>query len=308
MRAAGIGFADLNTTQSSLEDIFVNLVRGAQMNLHAVRAIYTFEMDRTWRTLMQSIVSPVLSTSLYFIVFGAAIGSRIAEIDGVNYGAFIVPGLIMLQLLTQSIANASFGIYFPRFTGTIYELLSAPISPFEIVLGYVGAAATKSIILGLIILATAALFVPLHIAHPFWMLAFLVLTSVTFSLFGFIIGIWADGFEKLQVIPLLIITPLTFLGGTFYSIDMLPPFWQTVTLFNPVVYLAQRLPLELLRDLGRERRSQPRHDAGVPLRLPRRGVVAVPHRLPPEGVATPSSWATRRAAERPDPEGAPTAP
>ena len=179
----------------------------------------------------------MLSTSLYFIVFGAAIGSRISEIDGVSYGAFIVPGLIMLQLLTQSIANASFGIYFPRFTGTIYELLSAPISPLEIVLGYVGAAATKSIILGLIILATAALFVPLHIAHPFWMLAFLVLTAVTFSLFGFIIGIWADGFEKLQIIPLLIVTPLTFLGGTFYSVNMLPPFWQTVTLFNPVVYL-----------------------------------------------------------------------
>jgi ABC-2 type transport system permease protein len=179
----------------------------------------------------------VLSTSLYFIVFGAAIGSRIAHIDGVSYGAFIVPGLIMLQLLMQSIANASFGIYFPRFTGTIYELLSAPISPLEIVLGYVGAAATKSIILGLIILGTAALFVPLHIAHPFWMLAFLVLTAVTFSLFGFIIGIWADGFEKLQIIPLLIVTPLTFLGGTFYSVNMLPPFWQTVTLFNPVVYL-----------------------------------------------------------------------
>ena len=207
------------------------------MNLHAVKAIYTFEMDRTWRTLMQSIVSPVLSTSLYFIVFGAAIGSRISEIDGVSYGAFIVPGLIMLQLLMQSIANASFGIYFPRFTGTIYELLSAPISPFEIVLGYVGAAATKSVILGLIILGTAALFVPMHIAHPIWMLTFLVLTSATFSLFGFIIGIWADGFEKLQIIPLLLITPLTFLGGTFYSVKMLPPFWQTVTMFNPVVYL-----------------------------------------------------------------------
>ncbi|HEY8247759.1 MAG TPA: ABC transporter permease [Hyphomicrobium sp.] len=207
------------------------------MNLHAVKAIYVFEMSRAFRTFMQSILSPVLSTSLYFIVFGAAIGSRISEIEGVSYGAFIVPGLIMLQLLTQSIANASFGIYFPRFTGTIYELLSAPISPLEIVLGYVGAAATKSIILGLIILATAALFVPLHIAHPFWMLAFLVLTSVTFSLFGFIIGIWADGFEKLQIIPLLIVTPLTFLGGTFYSVNMLPPFWQTVTLFNPVVYL-----------------------------------------------------------------------
>jgi ABC-2 type transport system permease protein len=207
------------------------------MNLHAVKAIYVFEMSRAFRTVMQSIISPVLSTSLYFVVFGAAIGSRISEIEGVSYGAFIVPGLIMLQLLMQSIANASFGIYFPRFTGTIYELLSAPISPIEIVLGYVGAAATKSIILGLIILGTASLFVPLHIAHPFWMLAFLVLTAVTFSLFGFIIGIWADGFEKLQIIPLLIVTPLTFLGGTFYSVNMLPPFWQTVTLFNPVVYL-----------------------------------------------------------------------
>jgi len=207
------------------------------MNLHAVRAIYLFEMARTWRTLMQSILSPVLSTSLYFVVFGAAIGSRIAEVDGISYGAFIVPGLIMLSLLTQSIANASFGIYFPRFVGTIYELLSAPISPFEIVLGYVGAAATKSIILGLIILATAGLFVPLHIAHPFWMLAFLILTAITFSLFGFIIGVWADSFEKLQVIPLLIITPLTFLGGSFYSVKMLPPVWQTISLFNPVVYL-----------------------------------------------------------------------
>ena len=207
------------------------------MNLYAVRAIYRFEMSRAMRTLMQSIISPVLSTSLYFVVFGAAIGSRIAHIDGVSYGAFIVPGLIMLQLLMQSISNASFGIYFPRFTGTIYELLSAPVSPLEIVLGYVGSAATKSIALGLIILATASLFVDIHIAHPFWMLAFLVLTAVTFSLLGFIIGIWADGFEKLQVIPLLLITPLTFLGGTFYSIGMLPPFWQKVTLFNPVVYL-----------------------------------------------------------------------
>jgi ABC-2 type transport system permease protein len=207
------------------------------MNLHAIRAIYIFEMSRTWRTLLQSVVSPVISTSLYFVVFGAAIGSRIPEIEGVSYGSFIVPGLVMLSLLTQSIANASFGIYFPKFTGTIYELLSAPISYFEIVLGYVGAAATKSIILGLIILATAGLFVPLHIAHPFLMLTFLVLTSVTFSLLGFIIGIWADGFEKLQVVPLLIVTPLTFLGGSFYSINMLPPFWQTVTLFNPVVYL-----------------------------------------------------------------------
>jgi ABC-2 type transport system permease protein len=207
------------------------------MNLHAIRAVYTFEMARTWRTLLQSIVSPVISTSLYFVVFGAAIGSRISEIDGVAYGAFIVPGLIMLSLLTQSIANASFGIYFPRFTGTIYELLSAPVSAFEIVIAYVGAAATKSILLGLIILATAALFVPLRIEHPVWMLAFLLLTAVTFSLFGFIIGLWADGFEKLQVIPLLVVTPLTFLGGSFYSIHMLPPFWQTVTLFNPVLYL-----------------------------------------------------------------------
>jgi ABC-2 type transport system permease protein len=207
------------------------------MNVHAVRAIYRFEMARTGRTLMQSILSPVLSTSLYFVVFGAAIGTRIPEIDGINYGGFIVPGLIMLSLLTQSIANASFGIYFPRFVGTIYELLSAPVSPLEIALGYVGAAATKSIILGVIILATAALFVPLQIAHPFWMIAFLVLTAFTFSLFGFIIGIWADNFEKLQVIPLLVVTPLTFLGGSFYSIHMLPPFWQTLSLFNPVVYL-----------------------------------------------------------------------
>src|SRR5579871_4333445 len=207
------------------------------MNLRAVRAIYKFEMARTRRTLAQSIVSPVISTSLYFVVFGAAMGSRITEIEGVPYGLFIVPGLIMLTLLTQSVANASFGIYFPRFTGTIYELLSAPVSFLEIVLGYVGAAASKSIILGLIILATAGLFVPLQIAHPAWMVAFLVLTAVTFSLLGFIIGVWADGFEKLQVVPLLIITPLTFLGGTFYSISVLPPFWQTVTLFNPVLYL-----------------------------------------------------------------------
>jgi ABC-2 type transport system permease protein len=207
------------------------------MNLRAVLAIYQFEMARTRRTLLQSIVSPVLSTSLYFVVFGSAIGSRITEMDGVPYGTFIVPGLIMLMLLNQSVSNASFGIYFPRFSGTIYELLSAPVSAFEIVLGYVGAAASKSIILGLIILATAGLFVPLSIAHPVWMLSFLVLTAVTFSLLGFIIGIWAEGFEKLQVIPLLVITPLTFLGGSFYSINMLPPVWQTVTLFNPAVYL-----------------------------------------------------------------------
>jgi ABC-2 type transport system permease protein len=207
------------------------------MNIPAVRAIYGFEMSRWGRTLKQSVVSPVISTSLYFVVFGAAIGSRITEVEGISYGSFIVPGLIMLMLLTQSTLNASFGIYFPRFTGTIYEHLSAPVSPLEIVLGYVGAAATKSVILGLIILATASLFVTVHIAHPVWMLGFLVLTAVTFSMFGFIIGIWADGFEELQVVPLLILTPLTFLGGTFYSINMLPPFWQKVTLFNPVVYL-----------------------------------------------------------------------
>jgi ABC-2 type transport system permease protein len=207
------------------------------MNLPAMRAIYIFEMARARRTLMQSIISPVLSTSLYFVVFGAAIGSRIAEVDGISYGAFLVPGLIMLSLLTQSIANASFGIYFPRFTGTIYELLSAPVSYAEIVISYVGAAATKSIILGLVILATAGAFVPLKIVHPVWMIAFLVLTAVTFSLIGFIIGLWADGFEKLQLVPLLIVTPLAFLGGSFYSISMLPPFWQTVSLGNPVVYL-----------------------------------------------------------------------
>ena len=207
------------------------------MNLQAVRSIYRFEMARAGRTVMQSIVSPVLSTSLYFVVFGAAIGSRITDIEGVPYGAFIVPGLIMLTLLTQSVMNASFGIYFPRFTGTIYEILAAPISAFEIVLGYVGAAATKSIILGLIILATAGFFVPLKIAHPVWMMTFLLITAITFSLLGFIIGLWAEGFEKLQIVPLLIITPLTFLGGSFYSISVLPPAWQTVTLFNPVVYL-----------------------------------------------------------------------
>jgi len=207
------------------------------MNFHAVKAIYKFEMTRALRSLFQSIVSPVISTSLYFVVFGSAIGSRITEIEGVSYGSFIVPGLIMLSILTQSLSNASFGIYFPKFTGTIYELLSAPVSYFEILLGYVGAAATKSIILGLIIMATAGLFVPIQIAHPFWMLAFLILTAITFSLFGFIIGIWADNFEKLQLIPLLVVTPLVFLGGSFYSINMLPPFWQNVTLFNPVLYL-----------------------------------------------------------------------
>jgi len=207
------------------------------MNLYAVKAIYRFEMARTGRTLFQSIVSPVISTSLYFIVFGAAIGSRITEIDGVSYGSFIVPGLIMLSLLTESVSNASFGIYFPRFSGTIYELLSAPVSWVEVLLGYVGAAATKSIMLGSIILLTANLFVDVEVAHPFWMLLFLVLTALSFSLFGFILGVWADGWEKLQIVPMLIITPLTFLGGSFYSISMLPEFWQTVTLFNPVVYL-----------------------------------------------------------------------
>lgn len=207
------------------------------MNFRAVRAIYRFEMARAMRTIFQSLVSPVISTSLYFIVFGAAIGSRIQEIDGVSYGAFIVPGLIMLSLLTQSVSNAAFGIYFPRFTGTIYELLSAPVSPLEIVIGYVGAAATKSLVLGVVILATAGLFVPLNVLHPVWMFGFLVLTAMTFSMLGFIIGIWADGFEKLQIVPLLIITPLAFLGGSFYSINMLPPFWQSVSLLNPVVYL-----------------------------------------------------------------------
>lgn len=207
------------------------------MNLYAIKAIYIFELARTWRTLMQSIASPVISTSLYFIVFGSAIGSRMVEIDGVSYGAFIVPGLIMLSILTESVMNASFGIYMPRFSGTIYEVLSAPISAFEIVIGYVGAAATKSIILGLIILATARLFVDFSIAHPLWMAAFLVLTSVAFSLLGFVIGVWADGWEKLQIVPMMIVTPLTFLGGSFYSISMLPELWQKITLFNPVVYL-----------------------------------------------------------------------
>lgn len=207
------------------------------MNILGIRAIYTFEMGRTLRTLGQSIASPVLSTVLYFIVFGSAIGSRMQAIDGVPYGAFIVPGLIMLTVLGQSVSNASFGIYFPRFTGTIYEILSAPLSFMEIVLGYVGAAATKSVIIGLIVLATAGFFVPLHVAHPLWMAFFLIMTCITFSLLGFIIGIWADGFEKLQLIPLLIITPLTFLGGSFYSINMLPPFWRQISLVNPVVYL-----------------------------------------------------------------------
>lgn len=207
------------------------------MNTHAIRAIYRFELARTRRTLVQSILSPVISTSLYFIVFGSAIGSRMTEIDGVSYGAFIVPGLMMLSVLNESVSNASFGIYMPRWSGTIFELLSAPISAYEIVIGYVGAAATKSMIIGTVILATARLFVPFQVLHPLWMVAFLVLTSVTFCLFGFILGLWATGFEKLQIIPIMIITPMTFLGGSFYSIRMLPPFWQQITLFNPVVYL-----------------------------------------------------------------------
>ncbi|MEQ4574720.1 MULTISPECIES: ABC transporter permease [Gammaproteobacteria] len=207
------------------------------MNLHAIAAIYRFEMARAFRTLMQSIASPVLSTSLYFVVFGAAIGSRMGDVDGIGYGAFIIPGLVMLSLLGESISNASFGIYMPRWAGTIYEVLSAPVAWWEILVGYVGAAATKSVILGVLILATARLFVDYEIAHPFWMAGFLVLTAATFSLFGFIIGIWADGFEKLQVIPLMVVTPLTFLGGSFYSINMLPPLWQKISLFNPVVYL-----------------------------------------------------------------------
>ena len=207
------------------------------MNFHAIKSIYAFEMARSWRTVFQSIISPVISTVLYFVVFGSAIGSRISEVDGVSYGSFIVPGLIMLSLLTQSTMNASFGIFFPKFTGTIYEVLSAPVSYFEVVVGYVGAAATKSIIVGLIILATAGFFVPLHIMHPFWMLFFLVLTAITFSLFGFILGIWANNFEQMQIVPLLVITPLVFLGGSFYSIHMLPEFWQNITLMNPVLYL-----------------------------------------------------------------------
>jgi ABC-2 type transport system permease protein len=207
------------------------------MNVHAMRAIYQFEMSRTFRTLVQSIVAPVISTSLYFVVFGSAIGSRMTQIDGVSYGAFIVPGRVMLSVLTESISNASFGIYLPKWSGTIYEVLSAPVSPLELVIGYVGAAATKSLLIGAIILATASLFVPLHVQHQLVMVGFLVLTSVTFSLFGFILGVWADGFEKLQIVPLLVVTPLTFLGGSFYSINMLPGFWRTATLFNPVVYL-----------------------------------------------------------------------
>jgi ABC-2 type transport system permease protein len=246
------------------------------MNLHAVRAIYLFEMSRAWRTIGQSILSPVISTCLYFIVFGSAIGSRISDIDGVSYGAFIVPGLIMLSLLTESISNASFGIYLPRFTGTIYEVLSAPISQLEIILGYVGAAASKSIVIGAIILATASLFVTIEIAHPLWMLLFLVLTAVTFSLFGFVIGIWADGFERLQIIPLLIVTPLTFLGGSFYSAHR--DAVQSSRLPR------QRIPMEFLWNRRRQRRAQHRHDRTGVVRLPRVRDLDLPHRLSTEAV------------------------
>ena len=273
------------------------------MNLRAVAAIYKTEMMRTGRTLAQSIVSPVISTALYFVVFGAAIGSRISQIEGVNYGSFIVPGLIMLTLLTQSVMNASFGIYFPRFIGTIYELLSAPVSFLEITLGFVGAAATKSIILGVVILATSFLFVPLHIAHPFWMMTFMVLTSVTFSLLGFIIGIWADGFEKLQIVPLLIITPLTFLGGTFYSTSVLPPLWQTVTLFNPVVYLVSgfRWSFFEISDVNVE--VSLAHDAGVHGRLPCHGLVDVPHRLQTQEINLPARCKLKCGAAVAPPQG-----
>ena len=260
--------------------------RGAEaMNLYAVRAIYLYEMARTGRTLLQSIVSPVVSTSLYFVVFGAAIGTRISEIDGISYGAFIVPGLIMLMLLTQSVTNASFGIYFPRFVGTIYEILSAPVSSFEIVLGYVGAAATKSIILGLIILATSGLFVPLRIAHPVAMLAFLMLTAFSFSLFGFILGIWADGFEKLQVVPLLILTPLTFLGGTFYSTSVLPPAWRTITLFNPLVYLISGFRWSFFDIADVNVAIEPGDDPAVSRGLPDDRLVDLQDRIPAQELA-----------------------
>ena len=282
----GLDFKDLQTRESSLEEIFVGLVKDARMNLHAIRAIYMFEMARTWRTLVQSIAAPVISTSLYFVVFGSAIGSRMAEVDGVKYAAFIIPGLTMLSLLTESISNASFGIYMPRFSGTIYEVLSAPISFVEIVIGYVGAAATKSIILGTIILATARVFVPYEIAHPVWMVAFLVLTAVTFSMFGFIIGIWADGFEKLQLVPTLVVTPLTFLGGSFYSIRMLPPALAEDHAVQSCRVPRERLSLELLRRVGRERRGQLRDDARVPRALPRGDRLDLQDRIPLQGLRT----------------------
>ncbi len=265
------------------------------MNFRAIRAIYLFEMARTWRTLLQSIVSPVVSTSLYFVVFGAAIGSRITSVEGVSYGTFIVPGLVMLSVLTQSIANASFGIYFPKFVGTIYELLSAPISYFEIVLGYVGAAATKSIILGLIILATAGLFVPLQIHHPIWMLTFLVLTAVTFSLFGFIIGIWADGFEKLQMIPMLVVTPLTFFGGSFYSVEHAAVGLAHHHAAQSGGLSDKRLPLEFLRDRRRQRDLEPRHDGGLSGRLHGRGVVDLQDRVPAEELNPLAKMSAARA-------------
>ena len=251
-------------------------------NRHGVWAIYKFELARAVRTVWQSLVAPVITTSLYFVVFGAAIGSRMTEVNGVPYGAFIVPGLIMLSLFTESISNASFGIYFPKFTGTIYELLSAPISYLEIVIAYVGAAATKSIVLGLVILATASLFVPIKILHPLWMIAFLLLTATTFSLFGFIIGLWAKGFEQLQFIPMLVVTPLTFLGGAFYSIDMLPPAWRTVTLFNPVVYLISGFRWSFYEIVGRERGREPGDDLGILRDLPGRGRVDFQDRLSTE--------------------------
>ena len=262
-------------------------------NRHGVWAIYRFEMARFLRTLLQSVLTPVITTSLFVIVFGAAIGSRMAEVDGVSYGAFIVPGLIMLSLFTESISNASFGIHFPKFTGTIFEILSAPVAAFEIVLGYVGAAATKSVLLGLIILATAAFFVPFTILHPFWMVAFMLLTAVTFSLFGFIVGIWAKNWEQMQLVPMLIVTPLTFLGGAFYSIDMLPPGWRTVRPVQPGGLPDQRIPLELLRHVGRRGRHQPRHDDAVPVRLRRGHCVDVPDWIPDETV-TPAAGGRRR--------------
>ena len=276
---------------------------GGRVNWQAIRAIYVFEMSRTFRTILQSLVSPVISTSLYFVVFGTAIGSRIEEVEGVEYGAFIVPGLIMLTVLMQSVSNASFGIYFPKFIGTIYELLSAPISFLEIVAGYVGAAATKSFIIGLIIYVTANLFVTLPVAHPLAMLLFLALTCISFSLFGFIIGIWAKNFEQLQLVPLLILSPLVFLGGAFYSISMLPPAWQTITLFNPVVYLISGLPLVVLRHRRRRGRPEPRGDRRLHPRLPRDRLVDLPHRLShpdlrlsPATLLATKEWAGRRHA------------
>ncbi len=255
------------------------------MNTHAIKVIYKYEMLRAWETILQSFASPVISTALYFVVFGSAIGSRIQQIDGVPYGTFIVPGLMMLALLTHSIANASFGIFFPKFTGTIYEVMSAPISFIEILIGYVGAAATKSFIIGLIILGTAGFFVPLEIAHPVWMMSFLILTCITFSLFGFIIGLWADNFEKLQLIPLLVITPLVFLGGSFYSVDMLPPAWQTVTLFNPVVYLISGFRWSFFEVADVSVGLKPDHGTGVSGYLPAHRVVDVQNGVSVKAVA-----------------------